>query len=265
MSNYGSQQARFGSTVARGDAQAIDQGLRSYMLSIYNYMAIGVLLTGIVALVVYNMAVTTVGAPDAVAQVRGGLALTEFGRLIYISPLKYLIMFAPLGVVLLFSWQLNRMQVATAQAVFWLYAALVGASLSIIFLIYTATSIVQVFFVTAIAFGGLSLYGYTTRRSLSAMGSFLMMGLFGLIGASLLNLFFHSGALQFAISVIGVLIFAGLTAYDTQKLKEQYIYSLDYADGTAVGRAAVAGALNLYLDFINIFLYLLQIFGQQRD
>ncbi len=269
MSNYGNQQARFGSTVARGNAQAIDQGLRSYMLSIYNYMAIGVAITGIVALVIYNLAVTVPGADNAVVlqglRLPHGVALTSFGQLIFISPLKYVLMFAPLGVVFLFSAMVNRMEVATAQAVFWLYSALVGASLSIIFLVYTSTSITQVFFVSAASFAGLSLYGYTTQRSLSGMGSFLMMGLIGIIVAGLVNIFLQSSALQFAISSIGVLIFAGLTAFDTQKLKEQYIYSLDGADGTSVGRAAVSGALTLYLDFLNIFLYLLQLFGQQRD
>ena len=269
MSNYGNQQARFGATVQRGNAQAIDQGLRSYMLSIYNYMAIGVALTGVVALVVYNMAVTVPGAADAVVlqglRLPQGVALTEFGRMLYISPLKYVVMFAPLAVVFLLGFQINRMQVSTAQAVFFLYAALVGASLSVIFLVFTATSITQVFFVSAAAFAGLSLYGYTTQRSLSGMGTFLMMGLIGLLIASILNIFLHSSALQFAISSIGVLIFAGYTAYDTQKLKSEYIYSLDGADGTMVGRAAIMGALDLYMDFVNMFIYLLQLFGQRRD
>jgi len=193
------------------------------------------------------------------------IALTSFGQLIYLSPLKYVLMFAPLAVIFLFSAQINRLDVSTAQIVFWVYAALVGASLSVIFLVYTAQSITQTFFVSAAAFAGLSLYGYTTRRSLSGFGSFLLMGLIGIVIASIVNIFLHSGALQFVISSLGVLIFAGLTAYDTQKLKEQYIYSLQSADTAAVGRSAIMGALNLYLDFLNIFLFLLQFMGQQRD
>jgi FtsH-binding integral membrane protein len=269
MSNYGDQQSRFGSMNARGNAQLIDQGLRSYMLSIYNYMAVGVFLTGLAALVIYSMAVTTPGAENAV-QIVGlrlphDVALTSFGQLIFLSPLKYVLMLAPLAVVFLFSMNINRMEVSTAQIVFWVYSALVGASLSVILLVYTAQSITQAFFVSAAAFAGLSLYGYTTKRSLSAMGSFLMMGLFGIIIAGVVNIFLHSSALQFAISTLGVLIFAGLTAYDTQKLKEQYIYGLNGADSSAVGRVAIMGALNLYLDFLNIFLFLLQFMGQRRD
>jgi FtsH-binding integral membrane protein len=265
MSNYGNQQSRFGSTSARDNAQVIDQGLRSYMLSIYNYMAIGVLLTGVVALVISSLASTTPGAPDAVMQISRSVALTEFGRLVFISPLKYVLMFAPLAVVFLFSFQINKMEVSTAQIVFWIYAALVGASISVIFLIYTATSISQTFFVSAAAFAGLSLYGYTTKRSLSGFGSFLMMGLIGILIAGVVNIFLHSPAINFAISALGVLIFAGLTAYDTQKLKEQYIYALQGADSSAVGRSAIMGALSLYLDFINIFMFLLQFMGQRRD
>ncbi len=269
MSNSWNPQQRFGSTVARGNAQAIDQGLRSHMLSIYNYMAVGVFLTGLAALVFYNLAVTTPGAENAVMipglRLPHGVALTSFGEIIYLSPIKYVLMFAPLAVVFLFSAQINRMAISTAQIVFWVYAAMVGASLSVIFLVYTSTSITQAFFVSAAAFAGLSLYGYTTQRSLTGMGSFLMMGLFGIIIAGLVNIFLQSSALQFAISSIGVLVFAGLTAYDTQKLKEEYIYALQGMDEASVGRSAIMGALNLYLDFLNIFLFLLQLFGQQRD
>ena len=265
MSNFDNGFARFGSTVARADAREIDQGLRAYMLSIYNFMAIGVAVTGIVALVVYNMAVTTVGAPDAVAAVRGGIALTEFGRLMFVSPLKYVVMFAPLGLVLLLGFKVQSMQPTTAQGVFFLYAALVGASLSTIFLVYTHASIAQVFFISAAAFGGLSLYGYTTQRSLTGMGSFLMMGLIGIVIAGLVNLFLQSSALQFAISAIGVLVFAGLTAFDTQKLKEQYLFGLSGADEATIGRSAVMGALTLYLDFINLFMMLLQLFGNRNS
>ncbi|MEJ1161851.1 Bax inhibitor-1/YccA family protein [Prosthecomicrobium sp. N25] len=265
MSNYGNQYARFGSTVARADAQAVDQGLRAYMISIYNYMAIGVALTGLAALVVYNMSVTTVGAPDAVATIRGGIALTELGRLLFVSPLKWVIVFAPVALVFLLGFRVQSMQPSTAQMVFWLYAALVGVSLATVFLVYTHASIARVFFITAASFGALSLYGYTTSKSLSGWGSFLFMGLIGILIASLVNIFLASSALQFAISVIGVLVFAGLTAYDTQRLKEEYVYSLQGADEATIGRSAIMGALTLYLDFINLFTMLLQLFGQRQE
>lgn len=265
MSNYGNQYARFGSTVARADAQAIDQGLRAYMISIYNYMAIGVALTGLVAMVVYNMAVTVPGAADAVQNIRGGLALTQFGVVMFTSPLKWVIMLAPLALVFLLGFKVNSMQPSTAQMVFWIYAALVGASLSSILLVYTHTSVARVFFITAAAFGALSLYGYTTQKSLSGWGSFLFMGLIGILIASLVNIFLASSALQFAISVIGVLVFAGLTAYDTQRLKEEYVYGLQGADEATIGRSAIMGALTLYLNFINLFTMLLQLFGQKSE
>lgn len=265
MSNFDNGYARFGSTVAHADAREIDRGLRAYMISIYNFMAIGVAVTGVIALVIYNMAVTTVGAPDAVAAVRGGIALTEFGRMMFVSPLKWVVALAPIGLVFLLGFRINRMEPTTAQGVFFLYAALVGASLSTIFLVYTHASIARVFFISAAAFGGLSLYGYTTQRSLSGMGSFLMMGLIGIIIAGLVNIFLASSALQFAISVIGVLVFAGLTAYDTQKLKEEYVYGLSGADEATIGRSAVMGALTLYLDFINLFMMLLQLFGNRGN
>lgn len=265
MSNYGNQYARFGSTVARADAQAIDQGLRAYMISIYNYMAIGVAVTGLAAMLIYSLSVTTAGAPDAVASVRGGVALTEFGRLMFVSPLKWVVMLAPLGLVFLLGFKVQSMSVPAAQGVFWVYAALVGVSLATIFLVYTHASIARVFFITAAAFGALSLYGYTTQKSLSGWGSFLFMGLIGIVIASLVNIFLASSALQFAISVIGVLVFAGLTAYDSQRLKEEYIYGVSGADEATIGRSAVMGALSLYLNFINMFMMLLQLFGQKSE
>ncbi len=265
MSNYGNDYARFGSTLARADAQAIDRGLRSYMISIYNYMGIGVAITGLAALIVYSLAVTTPGAADAVANVSRSMALTSVGYALFVSPLKWVVMLAPIGLVFLLGFRIDRMQPSTAQAVFFLYAALVGLSLSTIFLVYTHASIARVFFISAAAFGGLSLYGYTTQRSLSGMGSFLMMGLIGIIIAGLVNIFLASSALQFAISVIGVLVFAGLTAYDTQKLKEGYVYGLSGADEATIGRSAVMGALTLYLDFINLFMMLMQLFGQRNS
>lgn len=265
MSNFGNQYARFGSTVARADAQAIDQGLRAYMLSIYNYMAIGVAVTGLAAMLIYSLSVTTVGAPDAVAQIRGGIALTELGRFLFVSPFKWVVVLAPIGLVFFLGFRVHTMSVPTAQGVFWLYAALVGVSLATIFMVYTQASIARVFFITAASFGALSLYGYTTSKSLSGWGSFLFMGLIGIVIASVVNLFLASSALQFAISVIGVLVFAGLTAYDTQRLKEEYLYGYSGADEATIGRSAIMGALSLYLNFINLFTMLLSLFGQKSE
>jgi uncharacterized protein len=190
-----------------------------------------------------------------------GLQLTSFGNLIFASAFKWVVIFAPLGMVFFLSARLNSMSLSAAQISFWVFAALMGLSLGSIFLVYAHASIARVFFITAASFGALSLYGYTTQRDLSAWGSFLFMGLIGIIIAMLVNLFLASSALQFAISVIGVLIFAGLTAYDTQQIKEMY-YAGD--DGTVAGRKAVMGALRLYLDFINLFMMLLQLFGDRR-
>jgi FtsH-binding integral membrane protein len=249
MANF--DQNRMQTGVGARDA-AIDQGLRSYMLSVYNYMAGGLAITGVVAYLAFQMAVTDTGA---------GLELTSTGTALYTSPLKWVVMLAPLGLVFYLSARISSMSVSAAQTSFWIFAGLMGLSLSSIFLIYTGNSITQTFFVTAAAFGGLSLYGYTTKRDLSAMGSFLIMGVFGLIIASLVNIFLASSALQFAVSVLGVLIFAGLTAYDTQRIKEMY-YA---ADGVAVAsKKAIMGALSLYLDFINMFMFLLQFLGNRR-
>lgn len=189
--------------------EMIDQGLRAYMLKVYNLMALGLAITGVAAYLSFQFAFANG-------------ELTAFGQAIYVSPLKWVVILAPLALVFFLSFRINTMTVAAAQTTFAVYAALVGLSLSSIFLIYTGQSVVQTFFVTAASFGALSLYGYTTKRNLSAMGSFLMMGLFGLIIASIVNIFLASSAVQFAISVLGVLIFAGLTAYDTQRIKELY-------------------------------------------
>ncbi|MCG6856573.1 MAG: Bax inhibitor-1/YccA family protein [Salaquimonas sp.] len=248
MADYRNQPARFGTTASRAGTD-IDEGLRSYMLRVYNYMAIALAVTGVAALATFNMAYS-------------GGQLTPFGTAIYTSALKWVVIFAPLGLVFFLSFRINSMSVGAAQATFWIYSALVGVSLSSIFLIYTATSITQTFFVTAAAFGALSLYGYTTKRDLSAMGSFLIMGLFGIIIAMLVNLFLQSSALQFAISVGGVLIFAGLTAWDTQSIKNTYDVVAN--DETMMGRTAIMGALKLYLDFINLFMFLLQFMGDRR-
>ena len=240
-------------TGARTDV-AVDEGLRAYMLRVYNYMAAGVFLTGIVAYVASSAAITT--GPT------GARVLTEFGQLIYVSPLKWVIMLAPLAFVFFLSFRIYKMSVPAAQIAFWAFAGVMGLSLSSIFLVYTGQSISQVFFVTAAAFAALSLYGYTTRRDLSAWGTFLFMGVIGVVIASLVNLFLQSSALQFAISVIGVLVFAGLTAYDTQRIKDGYYEVM--GDATAMAKGAIMGALNLYLDFINLFVMLLQLFGKRN-
>jgi FtsH-binding integral membrane protein len=232
----------------------VDEGLRAYMLRVYNYMAAGVFLTGIVAYTTASAAITT--------RPGGGKALTEFGQLIFVSPLKWVLMLLPLGFVFFLSMRIYKMSVGGAQLAFWLFAAAMGLSLASIFLVFTGQSISQVFFVTAAAFGGLSIYGYTTKRDLSGWGSFLIMGVIGVVIASLVNLFLQSGALQFAISVIGVLVFAGLTAYDTQRIKDGYYEVM--GDATAAAKAAIMGALNLYLDFINMFVMMLQLFGNRE-
>ncbi|MCF1505361.1 MULTISPECIES: Bax inhibitor-1/YccA family protein [unclassified Afifella] len=242
------------STVSRAGARAgIDEGLRAFMLGIYNNMAMGLAVTGVAAFATFYF---------AVEQTAGGAMLTPFGQAVYASPLKWVIMFAPLLFVFGFSAGINRMQPGTARMVFLAFAAVMGLSLSTIFLVFTGQSIVQTFFVTAAAFGGLSLWGYTTKKDLSGWGSFLVMGLIGIIIASIVNIFLASSALQFAVSAIGVLLFAGLTAYDTQRLKNTY----DYVSGdtVAAGRASIMGALQLYLDFINLFMFLLQFMGNRN-
>jgi len=246
---------RLGAGVARSQAGAIDQGLRAYMLGIYNYMTLGLGVTGLVALGAY-MASAPVFVGNKIVSLNG------FGQALYFSPLKWVVIFAPLLVVFGMSAGRERMSAATARLVFLAFSALMGLSMSTVFLVYTGASVAQVFFITAASFGALSLYGYTTRRDMSAMGSFLVMGVFGLIIASLVNLFLHSSGLQFAISLLGVGIFAGLTAYDTQSLKQQY-----YAGGAweVAEKKSIFGALTLYLDFINMFQFLLMLFGDRRN
>ncbi len=240
---------RYAATGARAEAGTYDAGLRSYMLRVYNYMALGLAITGVVALASVYMAFD---------QATGGL--TAFGQAIYLSPLKWVVMLAPLGMVFFLSFRIQKMSASAAQTTFWIYAAVMGLSLSSIFLVYTGGSIARVFFITAASFGALSLFGYTTKKDLSAWGSFLFMGLIGIVIASLVNMFLASSALQFAISVIGVLVFAGLTAYDTQQIKEMYYEG----DGSEVaGKKAIMGALRLYLDFINLFMMLLSLFGNR--
>jgi hypothetical protein len=234
-------------------AVAIDAGLRAYMLRVYNYMAAGVALTGVVAWFTFNAAVQ--------ASAGGQLVLTDFGRAIYSGPLTIVLFIGTLGLVFFLSFRINKLQVGTALGLFMLYAGLLGLMLSSVFLAYTGASITRTFFISAASFGALSLYGYTTQRDLSPIGSFLVMGLFGLILAMVVNIFLKSSGLDFAISAIGVLIFAGLTAWDTQRIKEMYSAN---DDGTVAGRKAVMGALTLYLDFINLFLFLLRFMGNRR-
>jgi FtsH-binding integral membrane protein len=226
----------------RTDVGQIDVGLRQYMLRVYNYMAGGLALTGLLALF-------TASSPAML-------------QLIFGTPLKYVVIFAPFALVLFLGFRIHKMSLGAAQLTFWLYAALNGLAFASIFLVYTHTSVARVFFITAGTFAAMSLYGYTTRRDLTGFGNFLFMGLIGIIVAGLVNLFLMSSALQFAISVIGVIVFVGLTAYDTQKIKEWYVAS---DDGATMGKKAVYGALSLYLDFINLFLMLLRLFGTSRN
>jgi FtsH-binding integral membrane protein len=234
--------------------EIIDQGLRAYMLKVYNYMGSGVLLTGFIALLFFKLSVVTGEAGEIIG-------LTNFGSTIYTSGLKWVLMLAPLGVVFYMSFGIAKMSASKAQTTFWVFAALMGASLSSIFLIYTGESITRVFFITAGTFGAMSIYGYTTKKDLTKLGSFLMMGLFGIIIASVVNIFMKSTMMYFVISILGVLIFVGLTAYDTQKIKNMYLAS---DSGELMGKKAVMGALTLYLDFINLFIMLLRLFGQRR-
>ncbi|UYY60005.1 Bax inhibitor-1 family protein [Sphingomonas sp. S2-65] len=243
--------APFATAGARTEAR--DAGLRSYMLSVYNYMLSGVLLTAIIALVFAKTSLITL-----LFQVQE----TARGTSVAPSLLGWVVMLSPLAVVMAMSFGQNRLSEGTLKTLFFVYAGLLGASLSTIFLSYTDTSIAQVFFGTAAGFGALSLYGYTTKKDLSGLGTFLIMGLVGLIVASIVNLFLQSGTMSLVISVLGVLIFAGLTAYDTQKIKSMYAY----VGGTDMqGKAVIMGALTLYLDFINMFLFLLRLFGSSRD
>ncbi len=248
-------------TVAGSRAEAgIHQGLRAYMLGVYNYMTIGLALTGFFALATM-MVTTTSDQSAAVASMGNGMMLTQLGVTLYGSPLKWVVMLAPLGMVLWLSFRIQSMSASSARTMFLIYSAIMGISLSSIFLVYTGGSIARVFFITAASFGALSIFGYTTKKDLSGWGSFLFMGLIGIIIAMIVNMFLGSSALQFAISVIGVLVFAGLTAYDTQQIKEMY-YEGD--SGEVATKKSVMGALRLYLDFINMFLMLLQLFGNRE-
>jgi FtsH-binding integral membrane protein len=237
-------------------AAALDQGLRAYMLGVYNWMASGLLLTGVVA---YGIANTSL------LQLFYHRVPTEFGMRIAPTGLATLSMFAPLAFVLVLSFGVNRLSRTSVQALYWAFCVAMGASLTNIFLVYAGGSIARVFFITAAMFGGMSIWGYTTRSDLSRMGSFLIMGLFGIILASLVNMFVHSSALQFAVSIIGVVVFTGLTAYDTQRIKVSYT-QFAYAEGTdGAAKRSVYDALSLYLNFINLFMMLLQLTGNRNS
>ncbi|MEO0032659.1 MAG: hypothetical protein RIS94_2417 [Pseudomonadota bacterium] len=246
MANWNDPQPRMGFGAspslsgAIGRGEVFDAGLRRYMLSIYNYMASGVLLSGVVALLFAT----------------SGMAAVVFG-----TPLRWLVALAPLAFVMVMSFGINRISTSTLKALFWAFSVAMGLSLSSIFFVYTGPSIAATFFATAGAFAGLSLFGYTTKKNLSGLGTFFIMGVVGLLIASVINIFLQSPGLAWGISFLGVLIFAGLTAYDTQRLKDQYAY---VAGSDFAGKAVVMGALTLYLDFINMFTFLLQFMGDRR-
>ena len=235
---FGTERQILAGTAA--DRAVIDEGLRQYMLRVYNYMGSGLALTGIVAYVV---------------------AHTGLYQALFSSGIGFVVMFAPLGIVFFMGAKMKTMKPSTAQTLFWVFSILMGASLSYVFLTYTATSIVRVFFITAATFGAMSLYGYTTKRDLTGWGSFLFMGLIGVIIAMVVNIFMQSSVMYFVISVVGVLVFTGLTAYDTQRIKEEYH---EHDDATTAGKKALFGALRLYLDFVNLFIMLLHFFGNRE-
>ncbi|HWA17656.1 MAG TPA: Bax inhibitor-1/YccA family protein [Devosia sp.] len=237
-----------------GTAAVVDEGLRSYMLRVYNYMGLGLVVTGLVAYFTYSL--------SFVEQAGRIVGVTDLGNLLYNTPLQWVVMLAPLAFVLVLSFGITKLSVGVTQILFWAFAAVMGLSLSSIFAVYTGGSIAKVFFISAATFGAMSLYGYTTKRDLTQIGSFLIMGLIGIIIASIVNLFLASSALSFAISIVGVLVFVGLTAWDTQKIKESYDVGFGHE---VLMKGAIMGALSLYLDFINLFLMLLRLFGSQRN
>lgn len=258
MSNFDRNAPVWGAGRAQQtSAVEMDQGLRSFMLGVYNNMTIGLAITGLAAIGISMLAIAGVSPTGKVT------ALTPLGQALYLSPLKWVVMLAPLAFILFFSFKAESMSSSSARAMFFAFAAVMGVSLSSIFVVYTGESITKVFFITAATFGALSLYGYTTKKSLSAMGSFLIMGLIGLVIASVVNIFLQSSALSFAVSAIGVLVFAGLTAWDTQRLKDMYLYS--DMDAESAAKLSVNGALSLYLNFINMFQMLLSLFGNKQE
>ena len=244
---------RFQTQVRNQSGAEIDQGLRAYMVKVYNYMAAGLGITAVAAVLTFMAAVDGSGAT---------MQLTPFGKAIFTGPLMWVLVLAPFAMVLFLSFRINSMSVSAAQLTFWIYAALMGVSFASLGLVYTHDSIARVFLTTAITFGAMSLYGYTTKRDLTSMGSFLFMGLIGILLACVANFFFKSPAINFVVSILGVLIFTGLTAWDTQKIKNTY-YQVG-GDTAVAGKAAIMGALSLYLDFLNIFLFLLRFMGNRR-
>ena len=244
-------QKSFTKTVDQG---VIDEGLRAYMLKVYNYMTTGLLITGLIAYFFGKASIITNSSGDLIG-------VTSLGDFLFNSPLMWVVALAPLGMMFFFTYRINRMSLSTAQITFWVFATLMGLSMASLFIVYTGASITRVFFICSATFAAMSLYGYTTKRDLTALGGFLMMGVIGLIIANIVNWFLQSPALYYAASFIGVFIFVGLTAYDTQKIKNMY-YEGD-SDNLS-GKKAIMGALTLYMDFILLFIYLLRIFGQRR-
>lgn len=241
----------------------IDAGLRAHMNKVYGTMSVGLLITALASWAIAGLAVTT-DPTGAAVMISDGKYLTGLGQAIYMSPLKWAIMFAPLLMVFAFGAAVNRLSAAAAQLFFYAFATLMGLSISSIFLVFTGISIVQTFLITSISFAGLSLWGYTTKKDISGWGSFLIMGVIGLLVASIVNIFLGSPAIMFAISMLGVLIFAGLTAYDTQRIKVDYLQHAHAMDSEWLAKSAIMGALNLYLDFINLFMFLLQFLGNRE-
>ncbi len=242
-------------------ALAIDEGLRAHMNKVYGLMSVGMVLTAAAAWALGGLTVTD--TPTAY-QIGATRYLTDVGYALYASPLRWVIMFLPVVMVFAFGAIINRLSSAGAQLYFYTFAAVMGVSISWIFVVFTGVSIVQTFLITAIAFAGLSLWGYTTKKDISGWGSFLIMGVIGLLLALIVNIFLESSAMHFAISALGVLIFAGLTAYDTQNIKTTYIAHAHHGDQEWLAKSAIMGALNLYLDFINIFMFLLQFMGNRE-
>ncbi|MFT4717376.1 MAG: FtsH-binding integral membrane protein [Paracoccaceae bacterium] len=254
-------------TIRRASAGArtseIDEGLRAHMNKVYGLMSVAMVITGVISLAMASIASTT-DPTQEVAKLGNGVMLTDVGAALYLSAFRWVVLLAPLGMVMFLASRIHKLSMATAQTMFYVYSGLVGVSISSIFLIYTGESVATTFFVTAIAFASLSLYGYTTKRDLSGMGSFLIMGVVGLIVAMIVNIFLQSAAIMFAISTLGVLIFAGLTAYDTQKIKSVYLAHAQGGDQEWLGKSAIMGALNLYLDFLNMFMFLLMFLGNRE-
>ena len=252
---FNRQNIRVKSTTAK--THVVDEGLRAYMLKVYNYMCTGLFLTGIVSLIVFKAA----GGYNITATASGYVGVTSFGNFLLNTGFMWIVALSPLAVVFYFFSAASKMNVVKCQTAFWIFSSLFGASLSTLLVHYTGMSIARVFFITAGTFGAMSIYGYTTKRDLTKLGSFLMMGLIGIIIASIVNMFMQSTMMHYVISILGVLIFVGLTAYDTQKIKNMYLAS---DSGEIIGKKAVMGALTLYLDFINLFIMLLRLFGQRR-